>query len=155
MVEIDRLNAARVGLSVRSIDATLNDAFSQRQISTIYGEHNQYKVMQEIDPALQRDMTGLNHVYVTNNKGTEIPLVNVTRITRSTTPLAVNHQGQFPSVTISFNLEGKLTLGEALRRSWPPSIRRTSPPTFTWSCPAIRRCWRSSSRRRRSSSWRR
>jgi multidrug efflux pump len=130
MVEIDRLSAARVGLSVRSIDATLNDAFSQRQISTIYGEYNQYKVVQEIDPALQRDMSGLNHVYVTNNKGTEIPLVNVTRITRSTTPLAVNHQGQFPSVTISFNLEGKLTLGEALPKIMAAVDKTHQPPNI-------------------------
>jgi multidrug efflux pump len=114
MVEIDRLTAARVGLSMRSIDATLNDAFSQLQVSTIFGEHNQYKVVQEIDPVLQRDMTGLTHMYVTNSKGTEIPLVNVAQITRTTTPLVVNHQGQFPSVTISFNLQRKLTLGEAL-----------------------------------------
>ena len=128
MVEIDRIGASRVGLTALSIDAALNDAFAQRQISTIYREHNQYKVVQEIDPALQRDLKGLNGMYVTNNLGQEIPLVNVTKISRALTPAEVNHQGQFPSVTISFNLRAGMPLGVALPKVMAAVARMHLPP---------------------------
>jgi len=103
-VIIDRLAAARLGVRVQDIDNSLNNSFSQRQISTIYGPRNQYHVILEVDRKYQRDPSDLNHVYVTGNEGTQVPLSAVTRSERGNTPTTVNHQGQFPAVTITYNL---------------------------------------------------
>ena len=103
-VIIDRLAAARLGVRVQDIDNSLNNSFSQRQISTIYGPRNQYRVILEVDRKYQRDPSDLNHVYVTGNEGTQVPLSAVTRSERGNTPTTVNHQGQFPAVTITYNL---------------------------------------------------
>lgn len=100
---IDRLAAARLGVNVRDIDAALNNAFSQRQISTIYRARNQYKVVLEITPRLQRETDDLRRIYVSASDGTQVPLSAVTKITRSVAPLSVNHEGQFPSVTVSYD----------------------------------------------------
>ncbi|MGO4707320.1 efflux RND transporter permease subunit [Microvirga sp. 2MCAF38] len=112
-VRIDRVQAARLGVAVRDINNVLNNAFSQRQIVTLYGERNQYKVILEVDPRLQRDATGLNQLYVTASGGKQIPLSTVASLETSSAPLVVNHQGQFPSVTISYNLADDMALGEA------------------------------------------
>ena len=103
-VVIDRLAAARLGVRVQDIDDSLNNSFSQRQISTIYGPRNQYRVILEVDRKYQRDPSDLNHVYVTGSQGTQVPLSAVTRSERGNTPTTVNHQGQFPAVTITYNL---------------------------------------------------
>ena len=103
-VVIDRLAAARLGVRVQDIDNSLNNSFSQRQISTIYGPRNQYRVILEVDRKYQRDPSDLNHVYVTGSEGTQVPLSAVTRSERGNTPTTVNHQGQFPAVTITYNL---------------------------------------------------
>ena len=103
-VIIDRLAAARLGVRVQDIDNSLNNSFSQRQISTIYGPRNQYRVILEVDRKYQRDPSDLNHVYVTGREGTQVPLSAVTRSERGNTPTTVNHQGQFPAVTITYNL---------------------------------------------------
>ena len=103
-VIIDRLAAARLGVRVQDIDNSLNNSFSQRQISTIYGPRNQYRVILEVDRKYQRDPGDLNHVYVTGREGTQVPLSAVTRSERGNTPTTVNHQGQFPAVTITYNL---------------------------------------------------
>ena len=103
-VVIDRLAAARLGVRVQDIDNSLNNSFSQRQISTIYGPRNQYRVILEVDRKYQRDPSDLNHVYVTGSQGTQVPLSAVTRSERGNTPTTVNHQGQFPAVTITYNL---------------------------------------------------
>ena len=103
-VAIDRLAAARLGVRVQDIDNSLNNSFSQRQISTIYGPRNQYRVILEVDRKYQRDPSDLNHVYVTGSQGTQVPLSAVTRSERGNTPTTVNHQGQFPAVTITYNL---------------------------------------------------
>lgn len=113
-LDVDRLNASRLGVTMRGVSAALNNAFSQRQISTIYGERNQYKVILEVDPALQRDMTGLAHIAVTGRGGVEVPLPSVAKVGVASAPLAVNHQGQFPSVTLSFNLKEGVPLQTAL-----------------------------------------
>jgi multidrug efflux pump len=113
-VEVDRLRAARLGVSMRAVDAALNSAFSERQISTIYGDRNQYKVILEANPALQRDINGLSRIFVTSALGQEIPLSSFAKITTVAAPLEVNHQDQFPSVTVSFNLKEGQTLDEAL-----------------------------------------
>jgi multidrug efflux pump len=113
-IEIDRLNAARLGVSVRAIDAALNNAFSERQVSTLYGDRNQYKVILEIDPALQREVDGLSRIHVTSTRGEEVPLSAVAKVSIGGSPLEINHQGQFPAVTISFNLGPDQTLDAAL-----------------------------------------
>jgi multidrug efflux pump len=103
-ISIDRQAAARLGVRVQDIDNALNNAFSQRQISTIYGTRNQYRVILEVDQQYRRDPSDLDRVYVTGKGGAQVPLSAVTRMERGNVPLAVNHQGQFPSITISYNL---------------------------------------------------
>jgi multidrug efflux pump len=112
-VIIDRLAAARLGVRIQDIDNALNNAFSQRQISTIYNERNQYRVVLEIDPRYQRDPSDLEKVYVAGTAGAQVPLSSVTRIERGLAPLVINHQGQFPAVTISYNLAPDVPIEEA------------------------------------------
>jgi multidrug efflux pump len=101
---------------IQDISNSLNDAFAQRQISTLYTQRNQYRVILEIDPQYQRDPADLARVYVSGANNTQVPLTAVTKITRGLTPLVVNHQGAFPSVTISFGLAEGMTIEEATRR---------------------------------------
>jgi multidrug efflux pump len=108
--------AARLGVSMSAVNAALNDAFSERQISTFYGSRNQYRVILEVDPRYQRDMDGLTQIHVTSTSGKEIPLSTIARVSTASTPLEVNHQGQFPAVTVSFNLAPEETLDNALGR---------------------------------------
>jgi multidrug efflux pump len=112
-VVIDRQTAARLGVKIEDIGNALNNAFSQRQISTIYGARNQYRVILEIDPQFQRDPQDLNRVYVTAADGRQVPLAAVARFERSVAPLVVNHQGQFPAVTISYGLRPDTPLAQA------------------------------------------
>ncbi len=112
-VVIDRDAAARLGVSTVAIDNALNNAYSQRQLSTIYTRRNQYKVVLEIDPALQADPSLLDRLYVGATGGKQIPLSQVARFERGTAALAVRHQGQFPAATISFNLKPGVSLGDA------------------------------------------
>ncbi len=112
-VVIDRDAAARLQLSTTAIDNALNNAFAQRQISTIYTDRNQYKVVLETDPALQTDPSMLQTVYVGAPGATQVPLSAVAHFERGTAPLAVEHQGQFPSSSISFNLLPGTSLGQA------------------------------------------
>ncbi|HEX3708476.1 MAG TPA: efflux RND transporter permease subunit [Pseudolabrys sp.] len=104
-VSIDRKAAARLGVSIQDIDNALNDAFSQRQVSTIYSQRNQYHVILEVDRKYQRDPTDLSKVYVPGKGNAQVPLPMVATITRGIAPLVVNHQGQFPAVTITYNLK--------------------------------------------------
>jgi multidrug efflux pump len=113
-VQIDRDTAARLGVQITDIDSALNNAFSQRQISTIYTARNQYRVILEIDPKLQRDPSDLEHVYVPAAGGAQIPLLSVIKIKKDLTPLVVNHQGPFPAVTITFDTAPGNTLDAAL-----------------------------------------
>ncbi|MBI3434600.1 MAG: efflux RND transporter permease subunit [Proteobacteria bacterium] len=103
-VFIDRVGAARLGVRIQDIDNALNNAFAQRQVSTIYTHRNQYRVILETDPQFQRDPSDLVRVYVAAAGGLLVPLSAVTRVERSTSPLVINHQGQFPAVTITYNL---------------------------------------------------
>jgi hydrophobe/amphiphile efflux-1 (HAE1) family protein len=112
-VIIDRKAAARLGVRIQDIDNALNDAFSQRQISTIYTARNQYRVILEVDRKYQRDPTDLTQVYVPGNGTAQVPLSTVARIERGIAPLVVNHQGQFPSVTITYNIAPNTTIEEA------------------------------------------
>jgi multidrug efflux pump subunit AcrB len=115
-VSIDRVAASRLGVRVQDISNALNNAYAQRQVSTLYTQRNQYRVILEIDPQYQRDPTDLNRVYVSGANNTQVPLAAVTKITRGLTPLVVNHQGQFPAITVSFGLAEDMTISEATRR---------------------------------------
>jgi multidrug efflux pump len=112
-VVIDRDAATRLGVSVAAIDNALNNAYSQRQLSTIYTQRNQYKVVLEIDPSLQADPSMLDRIYVGSARGVQVPLSQVARFDRDTSTLAVRHQGQYPAATISFNLKPGFALGDA------------------------------------------
>jgi multidrug efflux pump len=114
-VVIDRLAASRLGVRVQDIDNALNNAFSQRQISTIYSERNQYRVILEVDSLFQRDPSDLTQVYVAGNGSTQVPLSSVARIEKALAPLVINHQGSFPAVTITYNLAPNVTIEAASR----------------------------------------
>jgi HAE1 family hydrophobic/amphiphilic exporter-1 len=115
-VTVDRDAAYRLGLSLSLIDETLYDAFGQRQIATIYTSTSQYKVILEVQPDFQDDMSALSRIYLPSNTGTQVPLSAVAKFGTKIEPLTVNHQGQFPSVTLSFNVSPGVSLGEAVAR---------------------------------------
>ena len=112
-ISIDRPAAARFGVRIQDIDNALNNAFSQRQISTIYGPRNQYRVILEVDQKYQRDPGDLSQVYVPGSGRTQVPLSGLVKVERGIAPLVVNHQGQFPSTTITYNLAPGITIEEA------------------------------------------
>ena len=111
---IDRDTAARLGILPAAIDNTLYDAFGQRQVSTIFTQLNQYHVVLEVDPKFQQNPDALKNIYVKSSNGTQVPLSAFTHYEQKTTALAVNHQGQFPVVTLSFNLAPNASLGKAV-----------------------------------------
>ncbi len=110
---IDRQTAARMGISAQAIDQTLYDAFGQRQVSTMYTQLNQYHVVMEAAPEFWQNPDGLRYLYVKGTRG-EVPLSAFTHYQANTSPLLINHSGQFPSVTISFNLAPGKPLGDAV-----------------------------------------
>jgi multidrug efflux pump subunit AcrB len=112
-ISIDRKAAANLGVRIQDIDNALNNAFSQRQISTIYGARNQYRIILEVDRKYQRDPTDLTQVYVQGNGNAQVPLSAVAHVERGIAPLVVNHQGQFPSVTITYNIAPDTTIEAA------------------------------------------
>jgi multidrug efflux pump subunit AcrB len=113
MVAIDRDAAARLGVSPIAIDNTLYDAFGQRQVSTMYRQYNQFHVILEVEPNYLLDPSALNQIYVRSTNGFQVPLAAVAQFKASNTFLSVNHQGQFPAVTLSFNLAPGVALGQA------------------------------------------
>jgi multidrug efflux pump len=110
---IDRDTASRLGVAAQDIDNALYDAFGQRQVSTMYRPLNQYHVVMEVAPEFQQTTEALQNIYLRSASGTPIPLASFTHFVPSNIPLAVNHQSQFPSVTISFNLAPGVSLGQA------------------------------------------
>ncbi|HXM76475.1 MAG TPA: efflux RND transporter permease subunit, partial [Thermoanaerobaculia bacterium] len=111
---IDRSTSSRLGVTPQMIDNTLYDAFGQRPVSTMYRALNQYHVVMEVDPIFWQSPEGLKAIYLRNASGGMVPLSAVTQYQPNTAPLTVNHQGQFPSVTISFNLPAGVALGTAV-----------------------------------------
>ena len=111
---IDRTTASRLGITPQLIDNTLYDAFGQRQISTIFTQLNQYHAVLEADPEFQFSPAALNQIYLPSLTGGEVPLSTFTDYQQRTAPLVVNHEGQFPSVTLSFNLAPGYSLGDAV-----------------------------------------
>ena len=110
-VQIDRDRASRLGVTVQQIEEALYDAYGSRQVSTIYTDNNQYWVIQELLPEYQRDLTALRLLYIRSRQGTLIPLTSVATVSPGLGPLTVNHSGQLPSVTLSFNLAPNVALG--------------------------------------------
>ncbi|MEF3366804.1 efflux RND transporter permease subunit [Methylocystis sp. 9N] len=116
LMRIDRDKLGRLGLTAQMVDDTLNDAFGQRQISTIYTQSNQYRVILEAAPQYQRDPSALEKLYVSPlGGGPQTPLATVARIDNVSAPLSVAHQDQFPAATISFDLADGFSLGDAVK----------------------------------------
>jgi multidrug efflux pump len=111
---IDRDTASRLGVSASAIDNILYDAFGQRQVSVMYEGINQYHVVMEVDPRFQQDPQALNNIYVPSSTGSPVPLSAFSHLGQGNTYLQVNHQGVFPAVTITFNLDPSIPLGEAV-----------------------------------------
>jgi multidrug efflux pump len=113
-LDINRQRAGQLGVNLQGVTDTLNDAFAQRQISTIYGQANQYRVVLEALPMYQRDPSILSKLYLPGALGAQVPLSAVATLTRTTAPLAISHQAQFPAVSLSFNLAPGAALGDAV-----------------------------------------
>ena len=129
-LRIDRDTASRLGVSASAVDNTLYDAFGQRLISIMFTQLNQYHVVLEVDPSFRDDPDSLKSIYVPGTNG-QVPLSAIAHFETGSGALSLNHQGQFPAVTISFNLGGRYSLGEAvdaidaavLEVGMPPSIQ--------------------------------
>ncbi len=131
-VAIDRDRAAALGVTVQQIEEALYDAYGSRQVSTIFTPKDQYWVVLELLPEFQRDLSALQSLYVGAQDGGLVPLGSVASLSSGVGPLSVNHMGQIPSVTISFNLRPGTSLGEAVSRVQQVA-RETLPPTITTS----------------------
>jgi multidrug efflux pump len=129
-VIIDRDTASRLGVAAADIDNALYDAFGQRQVSIMYRQLNQYHVVMEVAPEFSQSPEALQDIYVRASNGTPVPLAAFAHFGPSNTPLAVSHQGQYPSVTLSFNLAPNVSLGQATEAingaqrsiNFPPTI---------------------------------
>ena len=128
-VEIDRDKSQSVGVTANQIETVLYDAYGSRQVSTIYAPNNQYKVIIELEPQYQMDPSALSTLYIRAPNGQAVPLDAVAHLVRTVGPLSVNHLGQLPAVTVSFNLRPGVSLSEAVteverlaRANLPPSI---------------------------------
>jgi HAE1 family hydrophobic/amphiphilic exporter-1 len=115
-LDIDRNKATALGVTAQQIEDTLYSAYGSRQISTIYAPNNEYQVILEVEPKYQRDPSSLAMLYTQSSNGRLIPLESVTKMVRRIGPLTVNHTGQLPSVTISFNLRPGVALGDAVKK---------------------------------------
>jgi hydrophobe/amphiphile efflux-1 (HAE1) family protein len=114
-VAIDRLAASRMGVKISDIDTALNDAFAQRQVSTVYTSRNQYKVVLEVDAPFSRDPSDLARLHVPGANRAQIPLSAVTKFEKGLAPLVINHQGPYVAMTVSYNLAAGVGLQEATR----------------------------------------
>ena len=129
-VRIDRDRATSLGVTVQQIEQALYDAYGSRQVSTIYTPNNQYWVILELVPEYQRDPSALQLLYLRSQKGTLIPLTSVASASNDVGPLSVNHSGQLPSVTLSFNLPPRVSLGDAVGEV-EKAARQTLPSTIS------------------------
>ena len=114
-VAIDHDAAGRMGITTAAIDNILYDAFGQRLVSTIFTQSNQYRVVLEVQPEYKRGPAALNDLYIASSTGTQVPLGSIATILEKPAPLVVNHLGQFPAATISFNLANGASLGDAVK----------------------------------------
>jgi HAE1 family hydrophobic/amphiphilic exporter-1 len=132
-VEIDRNKASSLGVSAQAIENTLYDAYGSRQVSTIYAPTNQYWVVMELEPRYQTDPSVLGLLYVRSNTGALVPLNAVATLKPSIGPLAVNHLGQLPAVTISFDLKPGVSLSQALAQIRQATAEMRMPATIVTS----------------------
>ena len=130
-VEFDRTTASRLGITPAAIDNALYNAFGQRLVSTIFTQSNQYRVVLEVQPEFQRGLGALENIYVPSavpgQPTQQVRLSTIAQVVERATPLSINHIGQFPAATISFNLAPGVSLGDAVG----PSRR----PSSSWGCP--------------------
>ncbi len=126
---IDRDTASRLGITPQNIDDTLGDAFAQRQVSTIFTQQNQYHVVLEVAPKFQRNPASLSNIYVKSSNGTQVPLSAFTHFEEKQTPLVISHQGQFPAVTVSFNLAPGKSIGDAVNAVNKAKAELNMPPS--------------------------
>jgi len=131
-LEIDRDKAAELGVTVQAIEQSLYTAYGSSQVSTIYTPSNQYMVIMELLPEYQKDPSVLSMLYIRSDSGRLVPLSTLARLTRTTGPQAVNHQFQYPAVTLSFNLAPGAALGDAVA-AVSQAARETLPATVTGS----------------------
>ncbi len=143
-VNIDRDTASRLGLSLAQIDQTLYDAFGQRQVATIYASSTQYKVVLEVQPKFQTDPSALSRIYVTGTNGRQVPLSTVARFANRIAPLTLSHQGQFPAVTLSFNLAPGVALGQAVEAIQKMEVDLKTPITLDGSFQGTAQAFQSS-----------
>jgi hydrophobe/amphiphile efflux-1 (HAE1) family protein len=132
-IDIDRDAASRMGISASIIDETLYDAFGQREVATMYTSTNQYKVILEAQQDFQDDPNALAKIYVPGPNGAQVPLSSFARFAPKVEPLSVNHQGQFPAVTLSFNLSPGTAIGQAVEAIQAMERELRLPPTVTGS----------------------
>jgi multidrug efflux pump len=130
LMSYDRVTAARLGLTVQSLDSALYGAFGQSEVSIIYTQLNQYYVVLEVAPQYWQSPEGLKDIYLATSSGSKIPLLAVARGAANTTPLAVNHTGLFPSVTVSFNLAPNVSLSDATASITQMQKRLGAPSTL-------------------------
>jgi multidrug efflux pump len=126
---IDRDTASRLGITPQNIADTLDDAFAQRQVSTIFTQQNQYHVVLEVAPKFQRNPASLGNIYVKSSNGSQVPLSAFTHFEEKPTPLVISHQGQFPAVTISFNLAPGKSIGDAVNAVNQAKAELKMPPS--------------------------
>jgi hydrophobe/amphiphile efflux-1 (HAE1) family protein len=129
-IQIDRDTASRLGISPALIDQTLYDAFGQRQVGNIYTSTSQYKIILEVKPQFQNDPTALSRIYVAGPGGAQVPLSTFAHFVRRAEALSINHQGQFPAVTLSFNLTPGYAIGQAVERIQQLQQELHLPPTI-------------------------
>ncbi|HSR12452.1 MAG TPA: efflux RND transporter permease subunit, partial [Thermodesulfobacteriota bacterium] len=144
-VDIDRDKASALGVSAQQVEDALSSAYASRQISTIYAPNNEYQVILELEPQYQAEPAALNLLYIRSTKGALVPLSAVTRVTEAVGPLTVNHMGQLPAVTLSFNLRPGVSLGQAVS-AVQQLARSTLPPTITTSFQGTAQAFQSSIR---------
>ncbi len=113
-VVVDRDEAARLRVSMQDVSTALNNAFAQRQVATLYGRRNQYRVILEVEPQFRRDPGDIEAIFVTAKGGAQVPLSAIASVQRAPAPLSLSHQGQFPSITVSYNVAAGMTMDAAL-----------------------------------------
>ncbi|GGA29868.1 efflux RND transporter permease subunit [Dyella nitratireducens] len=127
----DRDTMSRLGITSQLVDDTLNDAFGQRQVASYYTQLNEYRVVLEVDPTYQLDENALSQIYLTGNDGKQVPLSTFITLKHGVAPLTVNHDGQFPAVTLSFNLASGHSLSEAVEAIEAKGTEVGQPPGLT------------------------
>jgi HAE1 family hydrophobic/amphiphilic exporter-1 len=142
-VEIDRDKASALGVTAKQIETALGIAYASQQVSTIYAPNNQYRVITEVEPQYRTDPSALSLLYIRSSKGKLVPLNTVARLSNAIGPLSVNHLGQIPAVTISFNLKPGVALGEAVGLV-QKAAHQTLPETVTTSFQGTAQAFQSS-----------